>query len=200
MARSAALHEPSYAPTASFFARVVKRAKRWAVPVVLLDVVVAYCFWLHLSFAAAANSALSASDALHARDPRFSTFISDAEALLGRSLLALLLAAAGTALCISLTALICWSARCLRERRRLAADISATLCAERDAAAVRIVDISTSGCRIECDRTLTPGMAVSLTFPDSLAVTARVVWQKELHAGLHFSVPLDERARIARAA
>lgn len=200
MAHSPAVDEPSYAPTVSFFARAMRRAKRWAVPVVLLDALVAYCFWLHLSFAAAAKSALSASDALHARDPRLSTFMSDAEALLGRSLLALLLAAAGTALCISLAALICWSARCLRERRRLAADISATLCGEREPAPVRIVDISTSGCRIECDRALTPGMAVSLTFPDKVAVAARVVWQKELHAGLHFSAPLDEPARIVRAA
>jgi hypothetical protein len=173
----------------SFLTRLLRRSKPYLLPLVILDGIVVYYFSLHISFAQAANSLVEAIGSFHPQDPRAEAVIADAQAQLTKSILSLLAAAGGAILCMLAVAGLCWSARCLRKSRRMAAEIAGTLWIDGERTAVRVVDISERGCRISLDVPLHQGSAVRLSFGDSEA-SAKVVWTSTDQAGLQFSAPL----------
>jgi hypothetical protein len=180
------------AGSSGFWTRLLKRSRPYWLPLALLDVVVVYYFSRHLSLAKAADGMVAALDKFHARDPRIDGLIADAQALLGKSILALLVAAAGALLCIGAVAGLCWSARCLRKRKRLAAELDAILWAEGKPTPVMVVDISEGGCRISVGTAPECGTSVRVAFGEAIAAEAKVVWRTDRHAGLQFSGPLTQ--------
>ena len=187
------------ARSSGFLARLMKRSKPYVIPLVLLDAVVIYYFSLHLSFAEAANSLVDAIGRFHPLDPRADAVIADAQANLTKSILSLLAATGGAVLCVAAFASLCWSARCLRKRRRLAAQMDAVLWEEGKATPVRVVDISEGGCRISLSAPPGCGSSVRVSFEEAEAV-ATVVWRSDQHAGLQFAAPLPAALRGARDA
>lgn len=179
------------AGSSSFWARLLRRSRPYWLPLALLDVVVVYYFSRHLSLAKAADGMVAALDRFHARDPRVDALIADAQAILGKSIFALLIAAGGALLCIGAVAGLCWSARCLRKRKRLAAEMEAVLWAEGKPMPVTIVDISEGGCRISVGAAPECGASVRVAFGEALQTEAKVVWRTDRYAGLQFHQPLS---------
>jgi hypothetical protein len=180
--------------SSGFWVRFLKRGKRYLLPLVLLDCIVVYYFAMHLSLAKAADGMVAAMGQFHSLDPRVDQLVDDAQALLGKSIFALLVAAGGASLCVAAFAGLCWSARCLRKRKRLAAELDATLWLEGTPNPVRVVDISDSGCRISAGLALAPGSCVRLSFGGTLETSAKVVWGTNGYAGLQFASPLGQQA------
>lgn len=181
------------AASAGFFLRFLRKAKRYLIPLVLLDAFIIYHFSLHLKLAVAAKSMLVSIDQVHVHDPRAATLFSKAEVLVWESALALLLAMAGTLLCLVAVAWLCWTARCLRMRKRHAAMIEAWLIEKDERIAATVVDISAGGCRIRAGKPLASGSSVRLALAEDLVVGARVVWGREALAGLQFLSPLPSQ-------
>lgn len=177
------------ASSSTFLARLLRRSKPYWLPLVGLDCIVVYYFSLHISFAQAANSLVEAIGNYHPQDPRAEAVIADAQAQLTKSILSLLAAAGGAMLCMVAVAGLCWSARCLRKSRRMAAELGGTLWIEGKPTPVKVVDISETGCRISLGIPLEQGSAVRVTFGGAEAF-AKVVWRSADHAGLQFSEPL----------
>jgi hypothetical protein len=179
------------AGSSGFWARLLRRSKPYWLPLALLDAVIVYYFSQHLSLAKAADGMVAALDTFHARDPRVDALIAEAQAILGKSIFALLVAAGGALLCIGAVAGLCWSARCLRKRKRLAAEMDAVLWTEGKPMPVTVVDISEGGCRISVGAAPECGSSVRVAFGESLQADAKVVWRTERHAGLQFHQPLS---------
>jgi hypothetical protein len=177
------------ARSASFLARLMKRSKPYLLPLVALDCIVIYYFSLHLSFAQAANSLVIAIGNYHPLDPRLDAVMADAQAQLTKSILSLLAATGGAMLCVAAFASLCWSARCLRKRRRLAAQMDAILWEEDRPRPVKVVDISEGGCRISLRTPPDCGSSVRVAFGQAEAL-AKVVWRSDRHAGLQFLAPM----------
>jgi hypothetical protein len=167
----------------------MKRSKPYLLPLVGLDCMVIYYFSLHLSFAEAANSLVKAIGNYHPLDPRLDAVMTDAQAQLTKSILSLLAATGGAMLCVAAFASLCWSARCLRKRRRLAAQMDATLWEEGKPIPVKVVDISEGGCRISLGTPPDCGSSVRVAFGQAETL-AKVVWRSEGHAGLQFLAPM----------
>ncbi len=55
-----------------------------------------------------------------------------------------------------------------------------------------VIDISTHGCRIECQSKLNPETAIWVYLAHLAAIEAKVVWCRDNFAGLEFSVPLHQ--------
>ena len=182
------------AGSAGFFLRFLRKAKRYVVPLVLLDAFIIYHFSLHLKLAVAARSLLLTLDRVHVRDPRATTLFSKAEILVWESAVALVAACAGTLLCLVAVAWLCWTARCLRQRKRQAARIEAWLLQKDERIAATVVDISSHGCRVQASKPLASGSSVTLALGEDLLVRARVVWRQEAFVGLHFLAPLPNQA------
>ena len=177
----------------SFWVRLFRRSKPYLLPLAVIDAAIVYAFSLHLSFVAAARSMIEALDRVHAGDPRGSQFLSDAQALVWKSLLALGASAAGALICITAFVLLCWSARCHRRRKRMATEISATLHKEGGETPLTIVDLSTEGCRVKPASALEGASSVRLAISGRPAVSARVVWVRDGLAGLQFSAETNPR-------
>lgn len=186
-------HVSGQAISYNFLARLLKRSKPYWLPLVVLDCAVVYYFSLHISFAQAANSLVEAIGNFHPQDPRAEAVIADAQRQLRNSVLSLLAAAGGAILCMLAIACLCWSARCLRKSRRMAAEFGGTLWVDGARTPVRIVDISESGCRISLDQPLGQGSAVRVDLGEAEAL-AKVVWCSGNQAGLKFSAPLGDCA------
>lgn len=170
-------------------ARLLRKSKPYWVPLLGLDCLIIYYFSLHISFVQAANSMVQAIGNYHPMDPRADAVIAAAQEQLAKSVLSLLAAAGGAMLCIGAVIGLCWSARCHRRSRRVAAEIGGTLWVEGKGTAVTAVDMSEQGCRIRLSTPLASGTAVRVRFGE-VEATAKVVWRSEHHAGLQFAAPL----------
>jgi hypothetical protein len=182
----------SPASSAGFWTRLFRRSKPYLLPLALLDCIIVYYFSRHLSLAKAADGMVVAMGSFHSRDPRVDALIADAQSLLGKSIFALLIAGGGAILCVAAVSGLCWSARCLRKRKRMAADFQACLQVDGSTSSVTILDISEGGCRISVTHPLALGASVRVTFGEALETPAKVVWHSEHQAGLQFSAPLTE--------
>jgi hypothetical protein len=137
----------------------------------------------------AANSLLQAIGSYHPMDPRADAVIAAAQEQLAKSVLSLMAAAGGAMLCIGAVIGLCWSARCHRRSRRVAAEIGGMLWIDGKGTAVTAVDMSERGCRIRLGFPLASGTAVRVRFGE-IEAQAKVVWRSEHHAGLQFAAPL----------
>lgn len=81
----------------------------------------------------------------------------------------------------------------LRKTRRFALNLPASLRErERPRSPVRVVDISTHGCRLELPYPLAVGSWVWLKLAALETQYARIAWSRDLFAGLEFARPLNE--------
>jgi hypothetical protein len=80
-----------------------------------------------------------------------------------------------------------------RRAPRLAISLAASVRPrERTAFTVGLVDLSTSGCRIELSSDLEPGSWVWFKLPGLEARYSRVAWCRGCFAGIEFQVPLHD--------
>src|SRR5437588_8879440 len=80
-----------------------------------------------------------------------------------------------------------------RRANRAALNLSATMRdGSRSKAQVRVIDISTHGCRIECTSVVTDESCIWLSLAKLEAQYCRVVWHCEEFVGLEFEKPLAE--------
>jgi hypothetical protein len=80
-----------------------------------------------------------------------------------------------------------------RRAQRAALSISATLReGSRTKAQVRVIDMSTRGCRIECTVAVTDDNGVWLNLPGLEAQYCRLVWRYQEFVGLEFEKPLAQ--------
>jgi PilZ domain len=87
-------------------------------------------------------------------------------------------------------------AQVLEERRRaerLALRLSATMRdGTRSRVKVRVIDISTQGCRIDCSTTVEDDSWVWLSIAGLETIFCRVVWHHQEFVGLQFEKPLSD--------
>ncbi len=174
------------APTV--FGRLMQRARRWWLPLVLLDAGAAYLFATHIALRESALDLLGDLAKVDPRSPQSLLIEHSAQELVTKSLLALGLALLGAILSISVLLGIAWSVRCLRKSRRFAVLLEAL---PSEGEAVRIVDISSNGCRLELPREVRADALARLTAEGVELPPARVVWTGGHSAGLEFVRPLD---------
>ena len=80
-----------------------------------------------------------------------------------------------------------------RRANRAALNLSATMRdGSRSKARVRVIDISTHGCRIECSSTLTVDSWIWLSIAGLETQFCRVVWHCQEFVGLEFEKPLSD--------
>ncbi len=173
--------------------RLIKRSKPYLVPLLILDVAVVYLFATHVMLTDEAANVVKSLGHLHPRDPGASLLEHNAQDLLHKSLIALLLAGCGTLVSLTLLAAIAWSVRCLRKSRRFAVALGGYLNPSSEKAKLKVVDISVSGCRVSLDSPVPLGATVRLSAGGTDFPPARVIWSKEGSAGLQFTEPFDER-------
>ena len=173
------------------FQRLTARARRYIVPLVLLDVAVIYLFTKHVALREAAAGMLSKAQGLSPRDPGSLLLEQGAQQFLTSSILALGLASCGALAALTLLAAIAWSARCLRKSRRFAVALLGQIDASSEAGAVRILDISSGGCRVLLPRPLASGSPARVRVGSIELPPGRFVWSAGEAAGLQFSAPLE---------
>jgi hypothetical protein len=157
----------------------------------LLDAAILYLFTTHLVLREKVESSLLVLESLHPRNPEAIAIETSTQELLTSSIVALILAVCATVACIGLISFIAWSVRCLRKSRRFAVALSADLEARARRDAVRIVDISSQGCRVLSAEPIPAGTPAILAAEGVVLPEAQVVWSGGGAAGLRFSAPLD---------
>jgi hypothetical protein len=169
-----------------FLARIVRRGRRFAVPLLLLDVGAVYLFATHVQLRNAAAALLDDIGRIDRHHPQSLVLERSAEMLLDRSIIALALAAGGVLASLTLLLALAWSVRCLRKSKRFGVLLEAYWGPEAEP--VEIVDISTSGCRIR--GVPAPGVKASLVAGGVELPPADVVWAQGGAAGLRFAQPI----------
>ena len=176
----------SRAPTV--FGRLMQRARRWWLPLVLLDAGAAYLFATHIALREAAVDLLADLSKVDPRSPQSLILEHSAQELVTKSLLALGLAMLGALLSLTLLLASAGAVRCLRKSRRFSVLLEAR---PSHGAAVRIVDISSNGCRLELPEQVPAEALARLTAEGVELPPARIIWSGGQKAGLQFSRPLD---------
>ena len=173
------------------FQRLMARARRYVLPLLLLDAAVIYLFTKHVALREAAARMLSRSEELSPLDPGGLLLEQSAQQFLTNSLLALALASCAALASLTLLAAIAWSARCLRKSKRFAVALLGQINSSSEAGAIRILDISKGGCRVLLPRPVPAGGPAQLRVGAIELPPGRFVWSAGEAAGLQFSAPLE---------
>ena len=171
-----------------FLSRIVRRGRRFAVPLLLLDAGAIYLFATHVRLRDAAARLLDDLGRLDRLHPQSRILEQSAETLIDQSILALVLASCGVLGSLTLILAIAWSVRCLRRSRRFAVFLEAYWGSEPEP--VEIIDISTLGCRVRLTSGAAPGAKASLVADGVELPPADVVWAEGGAAGLRFARPI----------
>jgi hypothetical protein len=169
-----------------FLARIVRRGRRFVVPLLILDAGAVYLFATHVQLRNAAAGLLKDVGRIDRHHPQSLVLERSAEMLLDRSIMALALAACGVLTSLTLLLALAWSVRCLRKSKRFGVLLEAYWGSEAEP--VEIVDISASGCRIR--GVPAPGATASLVAGGVELPPAAVVWAQGGAAGLRFAQPI----------
>ena len=169
-------------------ARIVRRGRRFAVPLLLLDAGAIYLFATHVRLRDAAAALIEDLGRLDRFHPQSRILEQSAEMLIGKSLLALVLASCAVLASLTLMLAIAWSVRCLRRSRRFAVFVEAYWGTAPEP--VEIVDISSDGCRVRLAGGCAPGAKAALVADGVELPPADVVWAEGGSAGLRFAQPI----------